>query len=84
MVYPAHFEVRRVSRDGTFRWLSATISLSHVLAEELVGFEELTTDIWAVYFGPLCLGALDVARGQVSGTRDFYPPKLPCPDHETR
>jgi putative transposase len=76
LTYPRHYEVRRVSRDGAFRWASADISLSHVLANEIIGLDPIATDVWTVYFGPLPLGYFDEARGQVSGTRDFYPARL--------
>lgn len=34
-------------------------ALSHVLAEEYVGLEEVDNGLWNVYFGPLHLGRLD-------------------------
>lgn len=65
--YPAHFEVRRVSRNGGIRWKhsSATgpnngwVNVSHVLAEEYVGLDEVDDGIWSVYFGPVALGRFD-------------------------
>jgi transposase InsO family protein len=65
--YPEHFEVRRVSRNGGIRWhhSSATgpnngwVNISHVLAEESVGLDEVDDGIWSVYFGPVLLGRFD-------------------------
>ena len=54
--YPGHFEVRRVSRNGGIRWNSNWVNVSHVLATESVGFEEVDDDLWNVYFGPVWLG----------------------------
>jgi len=54
--YPGHFEVRRVSRNGGIRWNSHWVNVSHVLATEFVGLEEVDDDLWNVYFGPVSLG----------------------------
>jgi transposase InsO family protein len=54
--YPGHFEVRRVSNNGGIRWNSRWVNVSHVLATESVGFEEVDDDLWNVYFGPVWLG----------------------------
>jgi transposase InsO family protein len=57
--YPAHCEVRRVSRNGGIRWHNHWVNVSHVLAEEYVAFEEIDDGIWTVTFGPLALGRFD-------------------------
>ena len=57
--YPAHCEVRRVSRNGGIRWHNHWVNVSHVLAEEYVAFEELDDGLWAVTFGPMVLGRFD-------------------------
>lgn len=54
--YPAHWEVRRVSRNGGVRWGVEWVNVSHVLAEEYVAFEEVAAGLWQVYFGPLRIG----------------------------
>ena len=54
--YPAHWEVRRVSRNGGIRWYDRWVNVSHVLAEEYVAFEEIAAGLWQVYFGPLRVG----------------------------
>jgi transposase InsO family protein len=57
--YPAHWEVRRVSRNGGIRWHNHWVNVSHVLAEEYVGFEEVADGAWQVYFGPVRLGRFE-------------------------
>jgi transposase InsO family protein len=54
--YPGHFELRRVSRNGGIRWHSKWVCVSHVLAEEYVGFEEIDDGLWEVFYGPVRLG----------------------------
>jgi putative transposase len=43
LAYPAHGEVRRVSRNGGIRWHNHWVNVSHVLAEEYVAFTRSTT-----------------------------------------
>jgi putative transposase len=57
--YPAHCEVRRVSRNGGIRWHNHRVNVSDVLAKEYVAFEELDDGLWSVTFGPLVLGHFD-------------------------
>jgi len=46
--YPGHFELRKVSRNGGIRWQKAWVNVSHVLAEETVGFEAVADGLWDV------------------------------------
>ncbi|MEO6058047.1 MAG: helix-turn-helix domain-containing protein [Gemmatimonadales bacterium] len=59
IVYPEHFEIRRVSTNGGIRWNRRWVNVSHVLATLPVGHEPLTTGTWNVFFGPVHLGWLD-------------------------
>jgi putative transposase len=59
IVYPEHFEVRRVSTNGGIRWNRRWVNVSHILAMLPVGLEPLTTGTWNVFFGPIHLGWLD-------------------------
>jgi hypothetical protein len=54
--YPSHFEVRLVSANGGIRWENAWVNVSHVLAGEYVGFEEIDDSEWDLYFGRMKLG----------------------------
>ena len=68
LVYPPHFERRRVSRNGGIRWGCGCVNVSQVLAEEYVGIEEVDDGLWSVYFGPLLLGRFDErGRGRNGG-----------------
>lgn len=59
MVYPGHFEVRRVRRDGNIKWQGQGLYLSSVLEGERVGLEEIDDGIWTVSFGQLVLARFD-------------------------
>ena len=59
ITYPAHYEVRRVSNNSGIRWNKNWVNVSHVLAGEYVGLEEIDLGIWDVYFGPVWLGRLN-------------------------
>ena len=57
--YPGHFEVRLVSRNSGIRWKKRWVCVTHTLAGEYVGLEEVGDELWDVYFGPLKLGRMD-------------------------
>jgi putative transposase len=57
--YPAHFEIRRVSKNGGIRWNARWVNVSHVLQELPVGLEPIADGTWNVFFGPVHLGWLD-------------------------
>lgn len=59
MEYPGHFEVRLVSRNSGIRWNHHWVCVTHTLAGEHVGLEEVDDGLWDVYFGPLKLGRMD-------------------------
>lgn len=73
--YPAHFLVRRVSRNGGIRWKhnstiltnNGWVNVSSVLAEEYVGLEEVADGVWSMYFGPLLLGRFDERTKRLYG-----------------
>ena len=68
--YPGHFELRYVSRDGGVRWHNRCVNVSHVLAEEYVGLEEVDDGIWSVYFGPVLLGRFDERDFTIHGAHN--------------
>jgi len=57
--YPGHFEVRRVSRCGTFKMKGRQRFLSQALSDETIGFEEVADGVWAVLFYDVELGRFD-------------------------
>lgn len=48
--YPRHFEVRKVNSCGTIRFKNKPVFLSHALAGEYVGLEEVDFEIWDIVF----------------------------------
>ena len=59
MEYPGHFEVRLVSRNSGIRWNHHWVCVTHTLAGEYVGLEEVDDGLWDVYFGPVKLGRMN-------------------------
>ncbi len=59
IVYPAHFETRLMSKNGGFRWAHHRVPLSHLLAGEYIGLEEVADGIWDVYYSTVRLGQMD-------------------------
>ena len=57
--YPAHAEIRRVSRCGTFKMKGHQRFLSQALANEPVAFEEVADGVWSVSFYTVELGRFD-------------------------
>lgn len=57
--YPGHFEVRLVSRNSGIRWKKHWVCVTHTLAGEYVGLEEVDDGFWDVYFGPVKLGRMN-------------------------
>lgn len=56
--YPDHFEIRLVSKNSGIKWKKKRVLVSHLLAGEYVGLEEVDYGLWNVYFGPVWLGRL--------------------------
>lgn len=69
--YPAHFEVRRVSRNGGIRWNTFWVNVSSTLREEHIGLEEVDDGLWSVWFGPLLLGRFHEYDLRIYGVRDL-------------
>ena len=57
--YPGHYEVRRVSKCGTYKWKRHQLFISQALGHEWVGFEEVDDGVWWVYFYDRLLARLD-------------------------
>ena len=65
VIYPAHFDVRRVVSNGCMKWRGTWGSVSSVLTHEEIGLEEMDDGVWGVYFGPVRLGTFDERRGRI-------------------
>ena len=67
--YPGHFELRKVSRNGGIRWHKAWVNVSHVLAEETVGFEAIADGLCDVYYRSVKLGRFAERTGRIEDDR---------------
>ena len=63
--YPAHFELRRVNSSGEIKLNGKRFFVSHTLKKEEVGLEPLDDGLWAVHFGMLKIGGLDIRMSRV-------------------
>jgi hypothetical protein len=59
VVYPAHFEVRRVKTDGSIKWKGVYYFLSAALRGQTVGLMSTNEDRWEIHFGRVALGVLN-------------------------
>ena len=57
--YPGHFEVRRVSSSGGFKFKSRKLTLSLALAHEYIALEEIDDSIWSIFFYETLLARFD-------------------------
>ena len=48
-----------VSRNSGIRWKKHWVCVTHTLAGEYVGLEEVDDGLWDVYFGPVKLGRMN-------------------------
>jgi putative transposase len=65
LVYPAHFEVRWVSKIGVVNWKKKRIFVSTALRNEPLGFEHLADDLWSVFFGNVLLGRVRESEARI-------------------
>ena len=64
--YPQSFIVRHVNRNGDFKWRGIELYLSGALAGEHIGFRQLDTATWKIYFNFYPLGLLDDATLKIN------------------
>lgn len=57
--YPGHFEVRRISSSGDFKFKSRKLNLSLALAHEYIGLEEIDDSVWSIFYYETLLARLD-------------------------
>lgn len=67
--YPGHYEVRYVSANGGIRWRCEWVCVTHTLAGESVGLNEVGDGLWDVYFGPVMLGRMDERKLRIEDHR---------------
>ena len=81
--YPGHFEVRLVSRNSGIRWKKRWVCVTHTLAGEYVGLEEVGDGLWDVYFGPLKLGRMNERILRIEDHKGRTVRRPPPPDGVT-
>ena len=64
--YPSHFEIRRVSTAGTFRFKVKQPFLSNALADEYIGLEEVDDGIWNIVYYRTLLGRIDERTARIT------------------
>lgn len=69
--YPPHFHLERAYPNGVISFQSTQWYLSNCLAGEVVGLEAVDDGRWAVHFGHVSLGVLDVRQMIGRGSRHF-------------
>lgn len=57
--YPGHFEVKNVTKAGEIRLGYQIVFLSHALADNLVGLEEVEDGIWHVYLNQFPIAVIN-------------------------
>jgi len=77
--YPGHFEVRLVSKNCGIRWKSDRVCVTHTLAGEYVGLEEVDDGLWDVYFGPIKLGRMDERKLRIEDHKGRWVRKTVLP-----
>ena len=63
--YPAHYQLRKVSSNGTIRFQNQPLLLSTTLKGQRVGMEETDDGIWSIYFYDVLLARLDERSTEV-------------------
>lgn len=63
-VYPLHFETRRITKIGVFRWHRKQIFVTEALRNETLGLEWIADGLWSVFFGDVLLGRFDEENSQ--------------------
>jgi transposase InsO family protein len=63
--YPAHYLVRRVSRDGTIRVLRNQIFVSNTLCEDYVGLEEVDDRVYDLFFCFYHIGRYELQANKI-------------------
>lgn len=65
--YPGHFEIRKISTFGAFRFHSKQIFLSNALVHDYIGLEEIDEGIWNIVYYNTVLGRLNRKTGKITG-----------------
>jgi len=64
--YPGHYEVRRVTSAGTFKFRGQLLFVSHALEDADIGLEEVADGLWNLLYYRTVLGRLDERTGKIT------------------
>ena len=64
--YPGHYEVRRVTSAGTFKFRGQLLFVSHALEDADIGLEEVADGLWNLLYYRTVLGRLDERTGTIT------------------
>jgi transposase InsO family protein len=59
LIYPGHYERRKVAAPGVMWWHSRPLVISTILVGETIGLEPIDDGEWDLHFGPIRLGRFD-------------------------
>jgi putative transposase len=69
--YPSQYRLARAYPNGVISCAATQWYLSHNLANELVGLEQVNDGRWRVHFGPVVLGIIDLRFAKPRAGRRF-------------
>lgn len=70
--YPSHYQIKRVGHSGIVYWNNGRGYISHLLAKQDIGLEEVADGVFDVYYSFYKLGRLDTTV-PYKGHRDYWP-----------
>ncbi|MDP2857073.1 MAG: hypothetical protein Q8P50_03745 [Bacillota bacterium] len=59
-----------MSGDCTLRWKVRKVFVSSLLKHTIVGLEQISEDVWSVFYGPVHLGWLDEADYRIMDVKE--------------
>jgi transposase InsO family protein len=68
LVYPSHYQVRKVKANGCLKMNNVLISVSQAIAGLEVGLEWIASDRYAIWFCRLLLGEIDLTTARFTKT----------------
>lgn len=57
--YPGHFQMKKITTGGTFRFQQRLLYLANAMVDQHIGLEETDDGIWAIHFNTVLLATFD-------------------------
>lgn len=57
--YPGHYQVKKITTGGTFRFHHRLLYLANSMVDQHIGLEETDDGIWAIHFNTILLATFD-------------------------